>query len=96
MTTPIEQGTSFWDDMAIKTKFQPYSIMFMVENSCPIYMDDHRDWVEYAKEAYPAHSITAFIVEGELSLGNQRLSLHLYKTWSMYQGIINEHAMVQL
>lgn len=93
MTTPIEQGTSFWDDMAIKTKFQPYSIMFMVEDSCPIYMDDHRDWVEYAKEAYPAHSITAFIVEGELSLGNQRLSLHLYNLWSSYLQTVENHGV---
>ena len=94
--THLEQGNAFWEGIEVKTKFQPYSIMFQVEDNCPVYMNDHKDWLEYFIEAFPSQSTTAFIVEGEVSLHNQRLSLHLYKTWSMYQGIINEHAMVQL
>ena len=91
----MRQGAAFWEKAVhVKHKGSPYTIMFQVEENCPIYMDDHRDWVEYAKEAYPAQSITAFIVEGELSLGNQRLSLHLYDLWASYLQIVENHGVV--
>ena len=94
--THLEQGNAFWEGIEVKTKFQPYSIMFQVEDNCPVYMNDHKDWLEYFNESHPCPSTTSFIVEGEVSLGNQRLSLVFHKLWSTYNGIINEHALVKL
>lgn len=91
MTTTHEHGAAFWQDTSLKTKFQPYSIMFQVEDNCPVYLDDYRDWIEYFVEAFPAHSTTVFIVEGEWSLGNQRIGMLLYTLWSSYQAVIDEH-----
>ena len=66
--TTLEQGAGFWKDVNLKTKFQPYSIMFMVEDSCPVYMDDYREWVEYFIEAWPSDISSYFVTEEKSSL----------------------------
>lgn len=77
-TTALEQGAAFWQDISIKTKFQPYSIMFQVEDSCPVYMDDYRDWQDYFYAAYPAQTLSAFVADG-VSLN----TIHAMVKWKM-------------
>ena len=64
--TTLEQGAAFWENICLK--HQPYSIMFMVEDNCPVYMDDYREWVKYFIEAWPLNTYTYFVTEEKQSL----------------------------
>ena len=65
-TTTLEQGAALWNN--IENKTLPYSIMFMVKDNCPVYVDNYRDWVEYFVEVWPSDISSYFVTEEKSSL----------------------------
>lgn len=68
MTTALEQGAAFWNNVNLTPIYQPYSIMFMVDNKCPVYFTNYREWVDYLCEAWPCSSYACFVTEEKESL----------------------------
>lgn len=90
--THLEQGNAFWEGIEVKTKFQPYSIMFMVEDNCPVYFTDYLEWAEYFCEAWPSNSFTYFVTEEKQSLNINLAALRFFRFFDNCKEIIENGA----
>lgn len=79
----MRQGAAFWEKAVhVKHKGSPYTIMFQVEENCPIYMDNYKDWIDYFVASYPSNTTTAFVVEGSLTIFNHRVAIYFSKIYN--------------
>ena len=88
--TTLEQGAAFWENICLK--HQPYSIMFMVEDNCPVYIDNYRDWVEYFIEAWPLNTYTYFVTEEKQSLNINLAALKFCSIFEYCKEIVEDGA----
>jgi hypothetical protein len=86
--TPINPQSALWNN--IENKTLPYSIMFMVEDNCPVYMDDYRDWTEYFIEAWPLNTYTYFVTEEKQSLNINLAALKFCSIFEYCKEIVED------
>lgn len=87
---PINPQAALWNN--IENKTLPYSIMFQVEDNCPVYMDDYRDWVEYFIEAWPLNTYTYFVTEEKQGLNINLAALKFCSLFEYCKEIVEDGA----
>ena len=93
MTKDQEQAAKFWEDIHIDHHVHPYTIMFQVDDNCPVYMHNYKDWAEYFVAAYPSSTTTAFVVEEQMNIQHMRPMMMFMEIYDYAMDVIlwDEH-----
>ena len=91
MTEAEQQGAAFWEGIDwTAPHVHPYTIMFMVNNNCPVYMHDYREWVEYFVASHPSDTHTEFVFEGQANLLHVRVLVKFMAIYDYTMDILKD------
>ena len=93
ITSNEQQAAAFWNSDWVTHHVHPYTIMFQVDDNCPVYMHDYKEWAEYFVAAYPASTTTSFVVEGQMNIQHLRPMMMFMEIYDYAMDVIlwDEH-----
>ena len=92
MTNTEQRSAAFCEGKQFKSIYHPYTIMLQVEDNCPVYMHDYREWVEYITESFPADTTSYFVTEGFESMNIMLAILKFFRLHNYYIDLMNNEA----